>query len=215
MTASSRRFTEKLSGPDRFYCTFCLRHRFNQRDSRHILILSYRGIIGYYYQAFYAMSKKVNMTISEIWDYVNLHAKVGTQNPLFLYDPESFLWFIDFTRVGSSPRKMPIKDVLGSAAEILMSFALHENIKDIKPHKMYLKYEEAILKFYRQRSRPANMRILSPTLRLTGAGEYSGEVLPKTGYPTTTAANDSKRIPIDETRNFLPQVLNEAMCKKY
>lgn len=217
MTSASRRFTERLSGPDRFYCTFCLRHRLNQRDSRHTLILSYRGIIGYYYHAFYAMSKSVSMTISEIWDYVNLHAKIGTQNPLFLYDPESFLWFIDFTRVGSSARKMPIKDVLGTAAEILMAFALHENVKDIKPHKMYLKYEEAILKFYHQRSRPANMRILSPTLKLTGASDYSGDKLAKDSYfaTSTVVANDRKKIPIDETRNFLPQVLHEALGKKY
>ncbi|MFX8914790.1 hypothetical protein ABTM95_19320, partial [Acinetobacter baumannii] len=83
-----------------------------------------------------------------------------------------------------------------------------ENVKDIKPHKMYLKYEEAILKFYHQRSRPANMRILSPTLKLTGASDYSGDKLAKDSYfaTSTVVANDRKKIPIDETRNFLPQV---------
>lgn len=217
MTSSSRRLTDRLSGPGRFYCAFCLRNKFNQRDSRHTLIMSYRGIIGYYYYAFYMMSKNINMTINEIWDYVNLHIKIGTQNPLFAYDPESFLWFIDFNRVGVAARKMPIKDILCTVAEMLMAFALHENVKDIKPHKMYLKYEEAILKFYHQRTRPVNMRILSPTLKLTGASEYSGEKPARDFFThsTVTSGVERKKIPIDETRNFLPQILNEALGKKY
>lgn len=212
-TAACRKFTERLSGPNKFYCTFCLRHKLNQRDSRHTLIMSYRGIIGYYYYAFYAMSKNTQMTISEIWDYINLHVCLGNQNPLFLYDPESFLWFIDFTRVGNSQRKMPIKDILGSVGEILMGFALHENIKDVKPHKMYLKYEEAILKFYQQRSRPVAMRILSPTLKSTGAGDYTTEKK-ETSF-TSTTTSERKKIPIDDTRNFLPQILHDAIGKKY
>lgn len=217
MTPANRRLTEKLSGRDRYYCTFCLRHRLNQRDSRHTLVLSFRGIIGYYYYAFHAMQKTPQMALSEIWDYVNLHVQVGQQNPLFIYDPETFLWFIDFTRVGATTRKMPIKDVLGTVGEIVLSFGLHENVKDIKPHKMYLKYEEAIHKFYHQRSRPANMRVLSPTLKLTGAAEYAPEKLARYDHTTTTvvAGNEKKRIPVDETRNFLPTVLHEALGKKY
>jgi hypothetical protein len=214
MTSAKRRFTERLSGSDRFFCTFCLRHRLNQRDSRHTLIMSYRGIIGYYYYAFYALSKNVNMSISEIWDYVHLHASIGNQNPLFLYDPESFLWFIDFSRIGSSSRKMNIKDVLGTVAETLMAFALHENIKDVKPHKMYLKYEEAIVKFYHQRSRPSHMRVLSPTLKSTGANDQCIEKLGQT-YHTAQPANERKKIPIEETRNFLPQILYDAVGRKY
>lgn len=216
MTSASRRFTERLSGPERFYCTFCLRHRLNQKDARHTLVLSFRGIIGYYYNAFHLLSKNVHMTISEIWDHVHLHAQVGTQNPLFVYDPDSFLWFVDFTRVGNTTRKMPIKDVLGTVAEILLSFNLMDNVKDIKPSKMYLKYEEAILKFYHQRTRPANMRVLAPTLKLTGASDYAADKLAKETHNTTvTPGNEKRRIPIDETRNFLPQVLHDALGKKY
>jgi hypothetical protein len=213
---ATRRFTDKLSGPERFYCTFCLRHRLNQRDARHTLMLSFRGIIGYYYYAFYAQTKQVHMCVSEIVDYVNLHVQAGQQNPLFIYDPETFLWFVDFTRVGKSKRKLPIQDVLATVGEILLAFNLHDCVKDIKPHKMYLKYEEAIIKFYHQRHRPAGARVLSPTLFKTGASEYAAERLAKDSHWTTsTTTGEKKKIDFEATRNFMPAQLHEAMGKKY
>jgi len=218
VNASVRRFTDKLSGPDRFYCCFCLRHRLNQRDARHTLALTFRGIIGYYYHAFYANSKQVHMTISEMWDYVNLHVQAGSQNPLFIYDPDTFLWFVDFTRVGKSRRKLPIEDILATISEVLLSFNLLDNVKDIKPHKLYLKYEEAVLKFYHQRTRPSGARILSPTLFKTGASDYAAERLARdlTGLCNGTVVNNEKRrLDYESTRSFLPSVLKEAMGRKY
>ncbi len=216
-TKATRPFTDALSGPERFYCTFCLRHKFNGRSSKDILILSFRGIIGYYYYAFYALSKTSLMFISEIRDYVELHAKAGLQNPIFTYDPDSFLWFVDFTRVGKSKKKVPIEQVLGTIGEILLTFNLHETVKDIKPHVLYKRYEEAVLKFYHQRHRPEGNRVLSPTLIKTGASEYAAEKLASsTSNSYGTTYNDTKRkINFDETKQFTPLLLGEWTGKKY
>jgi hypothetical protein len=196
------------AGANRFYCNFCLRHKFYQRDSKDILILSFRGILGYYYYSFYALTKSPLMFISEINDYIDLHVKIGSQNPVFFYDNESYLWFVDFSRIGSD--KVPIRMVLNTISEILMSFNLLDHVKDIKPHKLYLKYEEAIIKFNDKRTRPETGRILSPTLMRTGASEYSAEKITSTTYTSygVNSVNDSKRkISFEETRDFTPEML--------
>jgi hypothetical protein len=207
------RYADRLSGPDKFFCNFCLRNRLNQKDSRHTLLLSFRGIIGYYYYSFYHFTKPL-MYITEIMDYIELHRQAGMQNPLFLYDHDSFMWFIDFTRVGQGRNKLPVEEILKTVTEILLTFSLQECVKDIRPYKLYAKYEEAIFKFYHQRSRPANMRVLSPTLKMTGAGEYAPEKLARESYNSFVTANEKRRIPIDDTRNFTPDVLREALGKK-
>ena len=216
MTPGVRRFTEKLSGQNRFYCTFCLRHKLNHRDARNTLLLTFRGIIGYYYYSLYSLPKHVWMCISEIKDYINMHVEAGLQNPVFIYDPEAYLWFIDFNRIGNAKTKMPIQDVLATIGEILLAFDLQENVKDIKPHKVYHKYEEAILKFYHQRHRPVGSRVLAPTLVKTGAGDYAADKLARDLLTTTTASYDQKRkIPWEDTRNFTPAILNEGLGKKF
>lgn len=201
---------------DKFYCTFCLRNKHYQKDSKNILITSFRGIIGYYYYAFHYLPKNAYIFISEIWDYIHLHQEIGLKNPIFYYDPDSFLWFIDFNRVGKTNKKIPIEKVLTTINEILLCFNLFELIRDIQPHKLYLKYEEAILKFYHQRQRPEDMKILSPSLIKTGACET---IIEKPAsfynfYQSTYYNSEKKRIPMEETKFFMPNILNEEIGKK-
>jgi hypothetical protein len=165
----------QLSGANNFYCTFCLRHKFNTKNGRNTLMLSFRGLIGYYYYAFYTLPKVPIIYLNQLNDFINLHVEIGKQNPLFFYDEESYLWFIDFSRIGKIKGQLPIEEVLKTISEIIMSFGLFDYIKDVKPHLFYKKYEEAVQIFYHQRKRPDNARILSPTLVKTGAAETAPE----------------------------------------
>jgi hypothetical protein len=211
----------QLSGPGQFYCPFCLRHRLNEKNTQHVLILTFRGVIGYYFYAFYHHLPKPLMYVNEIMDYVNLHVEMGTQNPVFLYDPETFLWFIDFSRVGSGKRKVHIQDILKTITEIIFAFNLHECVKDIKISKFYHRYEEAVFKFYHQRHRPVGLRILAPTLAKTGASEFSAEKATTTVMPhvvgtvgTTTTSYERRRIVFEETRTFTPALLKESLERR-
>ena len=38
---------------EHFYCTFCTKHNFHTKNKKNILILSFRSIIGFYYQQYY------------------------------------------------------------------------------------------------------------------------------------------------------------------
>jgi len=42
---------ETLTG-DYFHCPFCIRHDYHTKNNKHILTLSFRAIIGYYYYNF-------------------------------------------------------------------------------------------------------------------------------------------------------------------
>ncbi len=178
---TARRICEKLSGDD-FYCAHCLRNSFNTKASRHILILSFRAVIGYYYEALYNTTPR-ELWISEIEDYVQMHSLVGQQNPVFKYDPESMLWFVDFSKIGRGKKKIRITDVLKTVINVLACFNLHQHVPLIKMSKFYGKYEEAITKFYRQRYRPDDKPLLIPTL--AGCSEV-----------------DPKKVCIDDTRDF-------------
>lgn len=203
----------QLSGANKFYCTFCLRHKLNTKNSKNTLVLSFRGLIGYYYYAFHMLPKVPIMYLTQLRDFIDLHVAVGQQNPLFTYDEESYLWFIDFSRIGKHKDQLPIEEVLKTVSEIIMSFGMFDYIKDIKPHILYQKYEEAIQVFYHQRKRPENARILSPTLIKTGASETA----PEKPYMLTLAyafsnytANDvRKKINMEDTRLFSPAMLVE------
>ena len=151
---------------EEIYCTFCLRNGFDTKDN--VLGLSFRGIFGYYYYVFYKKQKK--MWFSEIEDKINAHSKIGMQNPLFQYDPESYMWFVDFMKVGQGKRQIPIEKVLTTIQNILECFQLSDKIPNIKMTVLLDKYKDAIQKFHTQRKRPDDKKLLIPTL--TGCGEY-------------------------------------------
>lgn len=157
-----RNLCERLTADGHFYCGFCIRHRFNTRNNRDVLIMSFRSIIGFFYD--YLYKDKSEISFSQVQDYVQLHQKVGLQNPIFYYDEESMLWFVDFSRVGRGKRKLPLKDVLQTTMGILSCFNLSQVVSDANMHKIFEKYRGAIEKFCSHRYRPEGRWLLVPTL---------------------------------------------------
>lgn len=160
-----RKLCEKLSG-NSFYCNFCIQNNLTTKNNKNILILSFRAIIGYYHQFMYLGNKKIYH--SQIEDFIKSHQEVGLLNPVFRYDPESYLWFVDFSKVGRGNKKIPVSEVLKTVVNILSCFSLPLIIDGLKPSLIYEKYEEAIKKFYSLRYRPENKRLLIPTLTNCG-----------------------------------------------
>lgn len=155
-------------GHGRFHCPFCIRHNHHQGNSRHVLMLTFKPLIGYYY---YTLYQQREMYLTQIESYIKDHVAAGLFNPAFSYDPENYNWYIDFTKVGNTPHKMTVETVIGTIDEIVGSFCLKERI----PHanvKGYLdKFEEAIRTFYEQRQRPIGKKLLEPTL--VGCGYFA------------------------------------------
>lgn len=156
---------QKLAEPEHFYCSFCLRHNFHTKINKNILILSFRSIFGYfYYQNYLNPQEKNKFWLSEIEDFILSHEDAGLINPLFSYDPETMLWFIDFSRVGDSKKKIPIEEILKTIISILVSFNLSHTIIGVNMSLFYQKYKDAIELFYNKRKRPEGKRLLIPTL---------------------------------------------------
>lgn len=169
---NTRQFTGRLAGPDRFYCVACLRRNCHTKNRRNVLILSFRGIIGHFYYTNYSLATTGRrMYLADIDDYIDAHVKAGMLNPVFDYDPETFLWFVDFSRVGDSKRKVPVDAVIHTVVDILACFNLTETVPGIMASSMFAKYKEAILNFYHKRYRPPEKRMLIPTLTGCNAGD--------------------------------------------
>lgn len=153
---------EKLSR-GKIHCPFCLQNNFNQKSNKNILILSFRAIINYYYKQLYLENKKMYFT--EIVDYIEAHKKVGLSNPIFRYDDESMLFFVDFSKVGKGPHKMPLKEVHKTVINILVCFNINQwFFQSTKTEKLFEKFRDAVEKFHINRYRPENIKILCPTL---------------------------------------------------
>lgn len=174
----SRKMCEKLSRESDFFCHFCQRAGHYSRGARHTLILSFRGVIGWYYYTCYKKpiggnyynSKRV-LFMSEIENYIGAHAQAGLMHPLFRYDEESFLWFVDFQKIGRAQRELPVETVKETVLSILASFNIWDHVPGVKLQKLGQKYTEAIDVFYTHRQRPPDRRILSPTLAGCGVTE--------------------------------------------
>jgi hypothetical protein len=165
VTLFNRALLEALSGAKNFYCRFCLQHGLHTRNNRNVLILSFRSILGYYYYEFYlgASINRHRMSYSEIEDYVLTHQAVGSQNPIFIFDPETFYWFVDFNRVGGGGKKVRVEEVHKTVLNILTCFNLWD-VPNMQMHSLYEKYRTAIEAFYQKRFRPEGKRILLPSL---------------------------------------------------
>jgi hypothetical protein len=83
-TSDKNHYQAKLCQPGKFYCRFCLRHGYNNKDNRHILMLSLRGVLGYFFWQFYYGPSKPYMWLSEIKDYITLHENRTKKPPLQL-----------------------------------------------------------------------------------------------------------------------------------
>ena len=113
LSNSIQKINKQIVGKGKIFCTNCLRNEFYcPKRSRNTLMLTFRGLIGYYYHCFHLGTKVNVMQIHEIQSYIDLHVKIGLQNPLFHYDSETYTWFIDFGRVGTEPRRTPVEFVL-------------------------------------------------------------------------------------------------------
>ena len=180
-----RKWCERLSG-QRFYCPFCLRHNMHTKANKHILIMSFRSVFAYYYYAKYVSVVKRNLWLSEITDIIDSHWDAGIQNPVFTYDPDSFLWFIDFSKVGKGRKKVRASEVLKTIQNQILCLNLPHHITSIKMGKFYHKFETAVEKFSQERYRPTNKRFLIPTLKDCG------------GYES------NKKFTFDDSRGFIP-----------
>lgn len=187
LATETREICERIAGPDHFYCPFCIRHGYYTKASQHILVLSFRGIFGHFYYNFYCCKNRHGrqMWLSEIRDYIETHAKVGLQNPLFNYDPDTYLWFVDFSKVGTGRKKVAVEEVLKTVTNILSCFNLYQH-SGTQINGLYNKYREAIVKFHSHRYRPKDRPFLIPTI--------TGGMFPK-GMKS------------EDTRNFTPENL--------
>ncbi len=181
---------ERLVKSNRFYCANCIRNGFHTKRKKDILIMSFRAIFGYVYYKEYAKSvTERTIYLSEIQDFIDYHAKVGLLNPAFSYDPDTYLWFVDFTKIGDGPRQMPLDEIYKTVVNILSCFNLYESVgSSVVMHKIYDKFNEAIKLFQEKRQRPENKRLLIPSLQGSG------------GTADTS-------FPYDKTRSFLPENL--------
>lgn len=162
-------FNKSVVGEGKMYCTNCLRNgMYRPRISRNTLMLTYRGIIGYYYHCFHLAGKSPPMYLHDIQGYIDLQQKFGQNNPLFRYDPETYIWFVDFSRVGTGKRQVPVEHILETIVEQVAALNLYEVIKESSPAALYNKYKEAIIEFLHHRRRPPNAKLLCPTLYSCG-----------------------------------------------
>lgn len=162
-----RKICEKLSGEE-YYCTSCLRNGFNTKKNKHVLILTYRAIIGFYYYYLYLDQKKLYQ--SQIEDYLTSQFQVGMLNPAFSYDHESLLWFVDFTKVGKGRKRIHLREIIKTIINMLICLNIPENVENINTADLYNKFKDAVEKFYDQRYRPEGKKILVPTL--VGCGNF-------------------------------------------
>ncbi len=182
VTPYNQPLLKALSGNKGFYCNFCLQNGLYTKNNRNILILSFRSVFGYFYQEYYMslVPGRKKMTYSEIEDYIAVHEKVGNQNPLFRYDPETFYWFVDFNRVGQGHRKVKIEEIYKTLLNILACFNLWNNVPNIQMYVFYHKYQTAVEAFYQQRTRPKGKTILLPSFVGCGVYESAKNLFDKT-----------------------------------
>ena len=155
----------RLSGEEKFFCPFCIRNGFNTKNSRNILILSFRGLVGYCYLE-RGQVKDEKIISNQITKLVDKHKKIGLMNPIFYYDSETMLWFINFEKVGNTRKKVSIEEINQTIQNILKCFLQQDSLSDADIESTYQKYKKAIEIFYSKRRRPNKKRMLIPTLGL-------------------------------------------------
>lgn len=191
---------QRLTGDRGFYCPFCVRHDFHTKKRKDVLALTFRGLIGYMYGICY-FGRDPRLYLEQLKELVQQHVDVGQLNPLFIYDPETFCWFIDFAKVGDSKRKIPVNEVLRTANEIISAFNPYDYIRSFKSNLLANKYSKAIMEWHKHRRRPDGRAILSPTMK--SCADNRREIRETNQHNHTTTKY--KPIDISIYRDFLPQ----------
>jgi len=163
------KFCQSICQESNFFCNFCIRHGFNYKRRKDVLILSFRPIFAQFYFCNYISSfasKKIYL--SEIRDFIKIHQQVGLLNPIFAYDPQTMLWFVDFSKIGKKPKQLPLEEVYKTIINIISCFNTWETIVGLNVEAYFKKFKIAVDEFYKQRFRPKNKLILMPTLGKCG-----------------------------------------------
>lgn len=159
---------ERMSGEDGFYCSFCIRNNYQNKGRKDVLILSFRAIFGFFYYNNYLMGIPNKMWLFEMQRYIDSHRDAGLQNPLFVYDEHTMLWFVDFSRIGSTGKRQPLDEVYKTVVNILACFNLYETVPHLSVPSLFKKFKDSIDAFYSRRYRPENRRLLIPTFNKCG-----------------------------------------------
>lgn len=186
-------YLRKLTKGSNFYCQFCVRHDIHTRKQHHVFLFTLRALIGYLHSACY-FGKTPRLYMSEIDDMIAEHVAIGHQNPLFLYDPETYCWFVDFNKVGSGDRQLPVSEVIRTVNEMVSAFNPYNNIREFKGSKYVDRFRESIMTFYEQRFRPPGKRLCAPTLSGCASEIREGG----------TGVNANKKLDLSSYRDFLP-----------
>ena len=187
---ANRPICEQMSGDSGYYCSSCLRYGFHTKNRKDILILSFRAIIAWLYYYKYVNKTCGQMWLTEIEDCIDSHRQTGLNNPAFSYDPDTYLWFINFAQVGGGKKRQTIEDVYRTIVNILACFNLNNYVPGVDTTELFQKYKKSIEEFYQKRQRPKNRYMLIPTF--SGCG----------------ALNNIDRIPSNKLRSFDAQILD-------
>jgi|APGre2960657404_1045060.scaffolds.fasta_scaffold00286_8 hypothetical protein len=155
-------YCKKLGPDSTFFCEFCLRNAFQTQRKNNVLILSFKSIIAWFYFQNY-LNGRPRMWFCQIKDYIQAHKEIGLRNPLFMYDEETMLWFIDFSRIGDDGKKIQLESVCETIESVVDSFDLEKNVPSLDVNKFFSKYANSISEFHKKRERPSNKHSLSPT----------------------------------------------------
>ena len=153
---------------EKFFCPFCLRNNFNYLE-KDICVFSFKGILAYYYYVFYKKKSTFNLYYSQIKNYIEIHQEVGLNNPVFYYDPQTFLWFINFDKIGKKTHKAPIEEVKKTANNIFDCLEVDRFFNSFATNKLRQEFENCLISFNKQR----NDKITIPLLEGSEAIEES------------------------------------------
>jgi hypothetical protein len=126
-------------------------------------------VFAYLYYELYLPQQQVHF--SEIEDLIELHFEVGNANPLFSYDPDTMMWYIDYARVGGHRHWLKSSEVMETVSSIVKVLSLTTLFGDIQCSKFESKYCSAIENFKPSKTR----RFVIPTLRDCGVPDPKGQ----------------------------------------
>lgn len=156
------KLNESLVGEGKFYCCFCARNNFYTKTANNTMVLSLRGLIGYYYYSYYVIPKSSSMYNHELKEMIETHYTLGIQNPLFKYDQDTFCWFIDFSKI--EKKKILVDSINATIGGMIAAFNVYENLPGVSVYKYYNKFKDAVNLFHETRERMNGNFVFAPTL---------------------------------------------------